>query len=84
MTMQDKPTLDRWRADAILEPEQKLWGLAQIAKVLGVSVDKARELAKNPAVPIYRPEGSGTYFAFRSEVIAWMRGGRSTKTHENQ
>lgn len=80
MTMQDKPPLDRWRADAILEPERKLWGLPQIAEVLGVSIDKARTLAKLPEVPISQPPGSGTYFAFRSELLAWLRG---QKAHEN-
>lgn len=74
MTMQDKPPLDRWRADAVLEPERKLWGLPQIAEVLGVSVDKARTLAKLPEVPISQPVGSSTYFAFRSELLAWLRG----------
>ena len=74
MTMQDKPPLDRWRADAVLEPERKLWGLPQVAEVLGVSIDKARTLAQRPDVPIYQPTGSGTYFAFRSELLAWLRG----------
>lgn len=81
MTMQDKPPLDRWRADAVLEPERKLWGLPQIAEVLGVSVDKARALAKLAEVPISQPVGSATYFAFRSELLAWLRG---QWPHENQ
>ncbi|WP_240540179.1 DNA-binding protein [Paracoccus sp. pheM1] len=77
MTKQEKmeqPPLDRWRADAVLDPERKIWGLGQIAEVLGVSVDKARALAKLPEVPIYRPAGSGSYFAFRSELMTWLRG----------
>jgi hypothetical protein len=69
----DLPPLDRWRADEVLEGDGKLWGLPHIAKVLGVSVDKARDLAKAEGVPIYRPEGSGSYFAFRSELMAWLR-----------
>jgi len=69
----DFPPLDRWRVDAVLEPERKIWGLPQIAEVLGVSVDKARALARLPEVPIYRPAGSGSYFAFRSELLAWLR-----------
>lgn len=68
------PPLDRWRADGLLEPDRKLWGLPMIAEVLGVSVDKARELAKLAEVPIYRPLGSGSYFALRSELMAWLRG----------
>lgn len=73
MTIHDKPPLDRWRADAVLEPERKLWGLPQIAEVLGVSVDRARNLAKLPEVPITQPPGSGTYLAFRSELMTWLR-----------
>ena len=69
----DLPPLDRWRADEVLEGDGKLWGLPHIAKVLGVSVDKARDLAKVEGVPIYRPDGSGSYFAFRSELLAWLR-----------
>ncbi len=70
----DPPPLDRWRVDELLEPNRPLWGLPSIAKALGVSVDKARELARNPAVPITRPEGSGSYFAYLSELRAWLRG----------
>lgn len=75
----DLPPLDRWRADALLDPERPLWGLPNIAKVLGVSVDTARKLAREPAVPIYLPEGANTYFAFKSELVAWLR---KRKTNE--
>ena len=75
-----RPPLDRWRTDAVLEPDRKLWGLPQIARVLGVSIDKARELARLPEVPIYRPEGSGSYFAFHAELMTWLR---SKPAHEN-
>lgn len=68
----DMPPLDRWRADAVLEPDRKLWGLPQIAEVLGVSVDTARKWARDPAVPIYQPAGSGSHFAFRNELRAWL------------
>lgn len=67
------PPLDRWRADAILEPEQPIWGLPHIARVLGVSVDTARRWAKGAEVPISQPPGTGQYFAFRSELTAWLR-----------
>jgi hypothetical protein len=70
----DLPPLDKWRADDILEPNRPLWGLPTIAKAIGVSVDKARELAQNPSVPITRPEGSRTYFAYLSELRGWLRG----------
>ncbi|QRZ15391.1 DNA-binding protein [Paracoccus methylovorus] len=69
----DMPPLDRWRVDAMLEPERKIWGLNQIAEVLGVSVNTARTWAQLPNVPIYKPSGSGSYFAFRSELLAWLR-----------
>lgn len=74
MSSNDKPPLDRWRLDQILEPEPRgrMWGLPQIAEVLGVSVDTARKWARDPAVPIYQPAGSGTHFAFRSELLAWL------------
>ena len=75
------PPLDKWRADDVLEPNRPLWGLPSIAKALGVSVDRARELARNPAVPISKPEGSGSYFAYLSELRAWLRG---SSGHENQ
>ncbi|ATQ55334.1 DNA-binding protein [Paracoccus yeei] len=69
----DRPPLDRWRADALLDPERKLWGLPLIAEALGVSIDTARTWAKMDGVPIYRPAGTGSYFAFRTELLAWLR-----------
>ncbi|GAB1379922.1 hypothetical protein MASR1M49_27680 [Pararhodobacter aggregans] len=73
---QDRAPLDRWRADEILEPEQPLWGLPLIARVMGVSVDTARRYARDPAVPISQPEGTGQYFAYRSELQAWLKAKR--------
>lgn len=70
----DNPPLDRWRADEVLEGDGKLWGLPMIAKVLGVSVDTARRWARDPAVPIFQPTGTSQHFAFRSELLAWLRG----------
>jgi len=69
----DNPPLDRWRADEVLEPNRPIWGLEEIGKVLGLSVNKCRELAKDPRVPIYKPEGSGRHFAYKSELVAWLR-----------
>jgi len=48
----------------------KLWGARAIARALGVSVDKVRTLAAQSDCPIYRPHG---YFAYRSELEAWLR-----------
>ncbi len=80
----DIPPLDRWRADEVLDRRlnrrEAIWGLSEIANAIGVGVDKARELAKRDDVPITRPPGSKRYFAFRSELMAWLRG---KTTHEN-
>lgn len=80
MSSTDKPPLDRWRFDEAVDgtlyegvPRGKLWGLPQIARVLGVSVDTARKWARDPAVPIYQPEGTGQHFAFSSELLAWLK-----------
>jgi hypothetical protein len=67
----DRPPLDRWRADQLLEPNRKIWGLTAIAGFIGLSTDTTRELAQEPGVPIYRP--SGRYFAFSAELVAWLR-----------
>jgi len=70
-----KPTpLTPARFDALAAGPEKLWGLGTIAAALGISVDKARRLARNPSVPIHKPEGSGSYFAFRSDLMAWLKG----------
>ena len=50
---------------------EKIWGLGNIARALGLSVDTTRRLASRPGVPIYRPDGR--YFALRSELNAWLR-----------
>lgn len=49
---------------------EKLWGAPMIAEALGVSVDTVRKWARDPAIPIYRPNG---YFARRSELERWLR-----------
>lgn len=54
---------------------EKLWGLPEIARVLGVSIDKARRIANRADAPIYKPDGE-RYFAFRSELNAWLRARR--------
>ena len=71
ITMTDIPPLDRWRLDGLLAGPEKIWGLNGIAIVLGVSVDTARRLSQSQKAPIYRP--GGRYFAFRSELVAWLR-----------
>lgn len=68
------PTAEAVLIDAMLEGRgRKLWGLPTIAKVLAVSVDTARAWAQKPEVPIYRPTGTGCYFAFHGELMAWLR-----------
>ncbi|SDL72249.1 DNA-binding protein [Aliiruegeria lutimaris] len=71
--MTGKPITPK-RFDALTTGPEKLWGLEAIAEALGVSVNKARRLAKLPSWPIYKPEGSGTWFAFRSELMAKLTG----------
>ena len=68
----NKPTLTPEAFDRMARRRDRLWGLNSIARHLGVSVDKARRLARIPAVPIYRPDGSGTYFAFGAELEQWL------------
>lgn len=72
MNDSDKAPLDRWRLDQVLEGDRKLWGLEAIAACLGVSKDTARKWANDPATgcPITRP--AGQYFAFRSQLMAWL------------
>lgn len=67
------PPLDRWRMDELLEPNEPIWGLPHIAEVLGVSVGTARKLARRVEVPIYRPDGSDSYFAYKTELKDWLR-----------
>uniref|UniRef100_A4WS88 DNA-binding protein n=1 Tax=Cereibacter sphaeroides (strain ATCC 17025 / ATH 2.4.3) TaxID=349102 RepID=A4WS88_CERS5 len=69
----DRPPLDRWRADAVLEPRQGLWGLPAIAKCLGVSIDTARRWANDKAsgMPVSKP--MGRWFAYRTELLAWRQ-----------
>ncbi|MEQ8291870.1 MAG: DNA-binding protein [Marinovum algicola] len=66
--------LDPRRFDALVGGTEKLWGLACIARFLGVSESTVRRWAVDPDVPIYKPQGVGTYFALRSELCAWLRG----------
>ena len=74
-----RPPLDQWRFDALTNGPEKIWGLKAIADVLGVSVDKARKLAKLEHTPIYRPDGL-SYFALRSELHAWLRSKRISQS----
>lgn len=70
--MNNRPTLDPDRFDAITSGRDRLWGLTAIAAFIGVSVDKARRLATRTDAPIYQPDGK-SYFALRSELMAWLR-----------
>ena len=65
--------LNPTRFDAITGGQEKIWGLTNIARVLNVSTDKARRLSRLEDCPIYRPEPDGNFFAFRSELIAWLK-----------
>ncbi len=69
----DKPPLDRWRADEILEPDRELWGMKAIAACLGVAVDTARRWAQDPdsGLPVSKP--MGRWFANRNALLAWRQ-----------
>lgn len=71
----DKPPLDKWRLDEVLQANHtvKLWGLPSIAAFLGVSEATVRRWAKKPEVPIYKPLGVSLYCAWGSELRRWQR-----------
>ena len=69
--MMEHPPLGPAQFDAITSGPQKLWGLEEIARALGVSVETVRRWAHLDDVPIYKP--AGRYFAVRSELNAWLR-----------
>lgn len=57
--------------DGMVSKPEKVWGAPAIARLLGVSVDTVYRLSDDEDCPIYRP--SGRYFAFRGELMAWLR-----------
>jgi len=61
------------RFDVLVRGPSKIWGKEAIAEVLGLSVDTVRRLATVTGTPIYKPHGSKQYFAFRHELIEWLR-----------
>lgn len=71
--MAPAPKLTPRITDEILAGDRKIWGAGAIAAFLGLSADKVYDLAKDPDVPIYKPAGSGRYFAIKSELMAWLR-----------
>lgn len=71
--MTNAPKLTPRIADEVLAGDRKIWGAEAIAAFLGVSVDTVYDLAKEPGVPISKPPGSGRYFAFRRDLMAWLR-----------
>jgi hypothetical protein len=77
MNTRPAPVLDPWRFDATTSTRrEKLWGAEEIAAVLGVSPDTVRRWHDDPKndVPISKP--AGRYFAFRSDLTAWLRTSR--------
>lgn len=73
LTPSEYPALDRHRFDAMLSGPEKIWGVKAIAQAIAVSESSVRRWAKEDGVPIYRPAGSNSYFAFRSELQTWLR-----------
>lgn len=69
-TTAERPPLDRWRLDDVLEPDRHLWGLTEIARAAGVSVDTARRWYHRTDAPISKP--GGRYFSTRRAMLAWL------------
>lgn len=66
-----RPEITAAAFDTVSSPRsRKVWGAPAIARILGVSVDTVYVLARDPSSPIYKPSG---YFAYRSELEAWLR-----------
>lgn len=72
MTRNDTPLppLDRWRLDEVLEPDRHLWGLPEIARVAGVSIDTVRRWHRDTNAPITRP--GGRYYSTRAAMTSWL------------
>ncbi len=69
----DRPPLDRFRADDVLEPDLELWGIKAIADCLGVAENTVRRWAHDPAsgLPVSKP--MGRWFARRKALRAWRQ-----------
>lgn len=85
MSKLDRLPLTAERFDEVMQVADRhglgrpIWGLPHIARMLGVSVDTVRRWALDPDIPIYRPKGSKSYFAFKSELLEWLRGGKDQR-----
>lgn len=66
----DLPNLDRWRLDALLEPDHQLWGLPAIAQSSGVSIDTVRRWYEKTDAPISKP--GGRYYSTRNAMRRWL------------
>lgn len=68
--MSDRPPLDKWRADELLNPDRHLWGLPAIANAAGVSIDTVRRWYDSTDAPITKP--GGRYYSTRSAILNWL------------
>ncbi len=66
------PSLDPAAFDALTSTDRKLWGLAEISGVLGVSVDTVRRWVNDPKCSVPVAKRGGRWFAFRSGLVAWL------------
>lgn len=71
MKATDMPPLDRWRLDEVLEPDRHLWGLPEIARVAGVSIDTVRRWYHKTDAPISKP--GGRYYSTRVAIKNWLK-----------
>jgi hypothetical protein len=55
------------------EASDHIWGAKQISLESGLSVDLVYKSVSNPAIPIYKPPGSGRVYASRTELRCWLR-----------
>jgi len=76
MSNQDRPPLDRYRADSILMPNRPIWGADAIGGILGVSGMTVKRWVKDPQVDIPVGKVGGRYMAKLAELVAWERGKR--------
>ncbi|KEP68534.1 hypothetical protein DL1_11460 [Thioclava dalianensis] len=71
--MSKHPPITAERFDQTFMATEKLWGLEAIAAACGVSVQTVRRWHRQGLAPITKPDGK-RFFAFRSEIINWLKG----------
>lgn len=65
------PKIDPVTFDVLVGGPELIWGIGAIAKALNLSESTVKRLAKDPGFPVSKP--SGRYFAYRADLILWLR-----------